>query len=155
MKNMNGEGTSWTGWIGNRNNDLGIPECFKSGTNGSKFPRVSNIIGGKIIVGIIAVYGDDVLYPTYYFELYKNSEPFFNMSLSEIKAQYPDLTCQFVFPLLEPRTVQLTAWEFVTLTGYNVISSDCGDTTVTFTADLKKYIDSKIAQLALGAQNET
>lgn len=56
--------------------------------------------------------------------------------------------------LVEPRIIQLTPREFTSLSGINTLFSNCGDTTVTFTADLKKYIDSKLAELAGGAQNE-
>lgn len=75
------------------------------------------------------------------------------MSQSEWKAQYPDLVCQFVFPLLEPRTIQLTPKEFRALAGANILSSDCGNTTVTFSADLKKYIDKKLSELMKEAVN--
>lgn len=150
VKDMNGEGSTWAGWIGSKNNDLGLTECFKSGTNGSKPSQASNVISTRVSVGIVAIYGDDILYPTYYFEFYKNSAPFFNMSLSEIKAQYPNLVCQFVFPLLEPRAIRLTPQEFTAAAGVNVFSSNCGDTTVTFQADLKKYIDKRISE-RLGA----
>lgn len=64
-----------------------------------------------------------------------------NLSQTEWKAQYPDLICQLVFPLLEPRVIQLTPQEFTALAGNNILSSDCGNTTVTFSADLKKYFE--------------
>lgn len=82
---------------------------------------------------------------------------FFNsltITKTEMQQQYPDLICQFAFPLLEPRTIQLTPQAFTALSGINTLSSDCGDTSVTLTADLKKYIDKKFAELAGGAQNE-
>lgn len=63
------------------------------------------------------------------------------MTQSEWKAQYPDLICQFIFPLLEPRTIQLTPHDFLALSGTNTLSSDCGETTVTFSTDLEKYIE--------------
>lgn len=63
------------------------------------------------------------------------------MTQSEWKAQYPDLICQFIFPLLEPRTIQLTPHDFLALSGTNTLSSDCGDTTVTFSTDLERYIE--------------
>lgn len=81
---------------------------------------------------------------------------FFNtISQSEWKAQYPDLICQFVFTLLEPRVIHLTPHEFLALSGTNTLSSDCGNTTVTFTADLKQYIDKKLSELTKEAGNGT
>lgn len=73
------------------------------------------------------------------------------MTQSEWKAQYPDLSCQFVFPLLTPRVIQLTPHEFTALAGDNALSSDCGDTTVTFSADLEKYINKAISSAVGGA----
>lgn len=72
---------------------------------------------------------------------------------TEMQAQYPDLICQFIFPLLESRTIQLTPHDFLALSGTNTLSSDCGDTTVTFSADLKKYIDKKLSELMKEAEN--
>lgn len=63
------------------------------------------------------------------------------MTQSGWKAQYPNLICQFVVPLLEPRTIQLTPREFAALSGVNILFSDCGDTSLTFTADLKEYFE--------------
>lgn len=77
----------------------------------------------------------------------------YNLTQDEWKTQHPDLICQFVFPLIEPRTIRLTPREFTALVGDNVLSSGCGDTTVTFQADLKRYIDKRLAQLAGGAAN--
>lgn len=48
------------------------------------------------------------------------------------KEQYSDLVCQFVFPLLEAKELQLTPREFVAISGNNTFSSDCGDTIVEF-----------------------
>lgn len=77
-----------------------------------------------------------------------------NLMQSDWKVQYPDLICQFVLPLLEPKVIQLDPRTFTALSGVNTLSSDCGDTSLTFTADLKKYIDKKFAELAGGALNE-
>lgn len=71
----------------------------------------------------------------------------YDMSQTEFKASCPDLVCQFIFPLLEPRTVKLAPREFTALAGDNVFSSSCGGTAVTFRADIKKYIDKQIRQL--------
>lgn len=69
------------------------------------------------------------------------------MTQSEWKTQYPNLVCQFVLRLLEPRSIHLTPQEFTAAAGDNILSSSCGNTAVTFRADLKKYIDKRISQL--------
>lgn len=55
---------------------------------------------------------------------------------------------QFIYPLADPFTVQLTANEIKTLLGQNNIWADCGDIDVEYRADTKKYIEKKIADLA-------
>lgn len=77
------------------------------------------------------------------------------VSQSEWKTQYPNFICQFVFPLLKSRTIHLPPHEFLALSGANTLSGDCGDTTVTFQADLKKYIDKKLSELTRETGNET
>jgi len=71
------------------------------------------------------------------------------LSQSEWKAQYPDLVIQVVLPLLEPKTFQLTPREIIAITGGGILSSDCGNTSVTFQAELKKYVDKKIQEAVL------
>ncbi len=75
----------------------------------------------------------------------------YGMKQSEWKAQYADLTVTMSFPLLEPRVIRLTPSEFLAVNGNNILSSDTGDTTVTFQVELKKYIDKRIADVIAGA----
>lgn len=56
---------------------------------------------------------------------------------------------QLCYKLATPQTYQLTPQEVKTLLGQNNIFSDTGDSTVTYPADTKLYIDGKIAA-ALG-----
>ena len=53
---------------------------------------------------------------------------------------------KFVYPLATPLTYQLTPTEVTTLLGENNIFADTGDSTVTYRADTKTYIDQKIAE---------
>lgn len=48
---------------------------------------------------------------------------------------------QIVWRLADPHIIQLTPHDFLALSGINTLSSDCGDTTVTFSTDLEKYIE--------------
>jgi hypothetical protein len=54
---------------------------------------------------------------------------------------------QFVYPLATPITYTLTPTEIKSLLGDNNIWADAGDTTVTYRADTKLYIDKKIAEV--------
>ena len=53
----------------------------------------------------------------------------------------------FVYELATPLTYQLTPTEVKTLLGQNNIWADTGDSSVSYRADTKKYIDAKIAEL--------
>ena len=54
----------------------------------------------------------------------------------------------FVYQLAEPYTIQLTPQQLDTLKGHNNVWSDCGDTTLSYVADTKLYIDQKLAAIA-------
>lgn len=118
-----------------------LADCFASETNAGIGSGIYNV-GAVINVNRTG----NILY------LSKSS---YGLTQSEWEAQYPDLICQFVFPLLEPKAIQLTPRQTAALAETNTLFSNCGDTSLTFTADLKKYIDKKFAELAGGAQNET
>ena len=55
---------------------------------------------------------------------------------------------QIVYKLDTPYTVQLSPYQLSTLKGINNVWSDCGDTTISYIADTKLYIDQKIAAIA-------
>ena len=55
---------------------------------------------------------------------------------------------QFVYELAEPVSYQLTSTEVTTILGNNSIWADTGDTTVTYRADTKLYIDQQITESA-------
>jgi len=109
-------------------------ECFPSGSSGTYADEVMNI-GGMIGVN---TRGKGTVY------IPRGS---YNLDQAAWKEQYPDLIVQMVFPLLEPRTVQIAPRELTALTGENIFSSDTGDTAVTYQAELKKYVDKKIRTL--------
>ena len=54
---------------------------------------------------------------------------------------------QMVYPLYRPVEHTLTAEELTMLPGVNRIWSECGDVTLTYIADTKKYVDDRIAAL--------
>ena len=64
---------------------------------------------------------------------------------TEIKNIVTGYKC--VYKLATPITYQLTPTEVRTLLGQNNIWSDTGDSAVTYRADTKKYIDTRIAAL--------
>ena len=57
-----------------------------------------------------------------------------------------EMTELAISPLQEPRTLQLTPQRSLAVSGDNIIFSDTGDTSVTFQADLKKYVDRRISE---------
>ena len=52
----------------------------------------------------------------------------------------------FVYTLAEPIEIQLTAEQLSTLYGQNNVWSDAGDTSVTYRADIQKYIEKMISE---------
>lgn len=67
-----------------------------------------------------------------------------NLNQTAWKTQYPDLVIQIVVEYETPITYQLTPQEVRILAGINNIWATCGDVTVNYKADTKKYIDSRI-----------
>lgn len=65
-------------------------------------------------------------------------------SLQAYLAEHP---LQICYELRDKITYQLTATQVTALLGNNNIWSDTGDTTVEYYADLKSYIDKKIAEI--------
>ena len=126
VKDMNNL-ENYPGWA-NLNDLL---ECFHAEQNGYVRNVVCNI--GELVS--VNATGNGVIYL---------SKSAYELTQTQWKEQYSDLVCQFVFPLLEPRIIQLTPQEFAALSGDNILSSDCGSTVVTFQADLKKYIDKAL-----------
>ena len=61
-------------------------------------------------------------------------------TLSSFKEYISNNNLQFVFPLETPRTFQLTPIQVKTLLGENNLWADAGNTSVTYRADLSKYI---------------
>lgn len=53
-----------------------------------------------------------------------------------------------VYRAAAPETIQLTPQQLDTLKGINNVWSDCGDTTLSYIADTKMYIDQKLAAIA-------
>lgn len=53
---------------------------------------------------------------------------------------------QLVYYLATPTTVQLTAQEVELLVGTNNIWNDCGDTTVTYKADIQRWVEKQLSQ---------
>ena len=70
----------------------------------------------------------------------------FNAACAELYAAGTPL--EVVYELETPYTIQLTPQQLSTLKGINNVWSDCGDTTLSYVADTKMYIDKKIAAIA-------
>ena len=66
---------------------------------------------------------------------------------AEYEAWVDDNNFTVVYPLATPITYQLTPQEVKTLLGYNTIFSDGDSVEVTYRADVKRYIDKKIAEV--------
>lgn len=65
----------------------------------------------------------------------------------------PTTGAQVVYELATHVTYHLTSQEITTLLGQNNIWADTGDTSVTYRADTKLYIDNKITQAIANALN--
>lgn len=70
-------------------------------------------------------------------------------TVEDFKSYLENNNLEIEIPLATPQTYQLTPQEVKTLLGNNNIYSDTGDSSVTYPADTKLYIDGKIAA-ALG-----
>lgn len=62
-------------------------------------------------------------------------------TLEELNAYVAAHPLRVVVPLETPYTLQLTAQQLEMLEGVNVLQSDCGDTSVVYIADTRRYID--------------
>ena len=71
----------------------------------------------------------------------------FDDSVAGLMAYFSGNPLQVVYELVTPQTYHLTPQEITTLLGQNNIWADAGDTSVTYRADTKLYIDKKIAEL--------
>jgi len=79
--------------------------------------------------------------------LYMPKAYYNNLTQSQWKEQYPDLTLQILLPYSTPIEYQLTPREITTLLGTNNFWANTGDVTVNYKADTKLYIDSKFQSL--------
>lgn len=128
----------YPGWLGLSEIKSFLQETIKDGTNKTIRNQIVNI---GTATGVIREDHSEK------YSIYLSAS-IYGLTQSEWKSQYPDLICQFVFPLLEPRVIHLTPKQIIALPGINTLHSDCGDTTVTFSADLKKYIEKRISEAA-------
>ena len=71
-----------------------------------------------------------------------------SVSTAELATRYfADNPTTFVYKLETPYTIQLTPQQLSTLHGTNNVWNNCGDTTLSYVADTKLYIDQRIAAL--------
>ena len=70
-------------------------------------------------------------------------------TVEAVNAWLADNPVTFIYDLAEPYTIQLTPQQFDVLQGTNNVWSNCGETKLVYVADTKKYIDEKIAALAV------
>lgn len=68
-----------------------------------------------------------------------------DLSIDELKSYFQQNDVQIVVGLATPITIQLTPVEIRSLLGDNNVWSDTGDVSVTYLADVQKYIDKKIS----------
>ena len=66
-------------------------------------------------------------------------------SATELNAWLAENPVTIYYQLATPITIQLTPTEVKTLLGEDNVWNDTGDTTVTYKADIQKYIDKKIS----------
>lgn len=76
------------------------------------------------------------------------------LSIDEWKAQIDASPIQLVYELAEPYTIQLDPHTVTMLRGSNAMWSDTGETTVTYIADTKMYIDNALAAIAAAIINQ-
>lgn len=146
-------------WTGNtadmdNNNDYpgwqnaGIKEIVGEGLNEGLYSAVSNI-SPAITSGHWAI-GANTRGSSGSGTLLLNRN-YFGKNQTEWQALAVDV--QIVITLATPQTYQLTPQEVETLLGVNNIWADTGDTSSTYKADTKRYIDNKITQAIANALN--
>lgn len=67
---------------------------------------------------------------------------------SAVNAYLASVDAHIVYKLANPYTIQLTPQQLSMLKGTNNVWSDCGETTLSYIADTKSYIDQKLAAIA-------
>lgn len=110
----------------------GLLDCFTAGYNGD----VAAVCSIAANVAVNTSNQQEIVY------LRKST---FQLTQSEWKAKYPDLTVQIARQLLTPRVIPLSPKVITAMDGTNLLSSGSGTTSVSFVLDIKKYIDSKLA----------
>lgn len=118
----------------------GLLECFAKEINGV----ANTLTGSNIATANVRVNTTSNNYA-------QNQTLFFlqstiGMTQTEIQSQYAGIICQFLFPLLEPKTMQFPPQKILAFENQNILSSNCGNTIATFQLNLKKYIDKKIEE---------
>lgn len=137
-RNMN-RSEEYPGW----NNTPELEECIKQGASyillsSSGLDYAVNIMDRARME--VKQDGSNVIYVG-------TSQSDGGMTQSQWITKYPNQVCQFLLPLLEPKTIRLTPREFISITEENTFTSNCGDTKVTFYANIKKYIDKRMKEL--------
>lgn len=91
------------------------------------------------VKGVALAYGYRVSLPNFLAD---------NHTVAEFRTYLASNPIQIVIPLKNPQTVQLTPSQMQTLLGQNNIWVDTGDTSVTYRADTKLFVQGQIAQTA-------
>lgn len=68
------------------------------------------------------------------------------MTQTQWKETHGDQVCQFLFPLLEPKTIQLTKHQFIADMEINKFVSNSDDITVTYYNDMRKYLEKVVSE---------
>jgi len=155
------KGSYTIGWLTNvKENRIGIPikpnilAKFNIGNDGTD--RVSCNVG-KVSTGPnnanTFVPGECCIYTgnaTMFFRYIVSTDI---TSAEDAFAYLKSIGTEFVTPIAEPVEFSLTPTEIKTLLGINNIWADAGNTSITYPADTKMYIDRKITEAVANALN--
>lgn len=140
ISNPGGENYFFHTSIGNYGdvvNDSGLCSHYPSGKVGS-----DNTDVGVRVVNMAIGYAGIAIRPEK--GAYSTADAFKAYLASQYAAGTP---VQVAYKLTTSRTIQLTPKNLETLKGINNVWSNCGDTTLSYVADTKSYIDQRIAAL--------
>lgn len=134
VSDMNNSDDNYPGWT----NQNWITDCVPIGYNGTIVNAMCNIYN-KVSAKVSST-SKIILFPTG-----------FPLTQSEMIESYPDLIVQFVIPLIEPYTIQLTPQQIAALSGANTIYADAGTLTVAGREDPRHTItELRNAIISLG-----
>ena len=137
--NMNGDDT-YPGW----NNVPGVREIVGVGLNNIVAGAITSFTSAPVRVNTNGSTGSSLFF----------AKSQLGFTANELQAAMPDTNLQFVLPLATPIEIDLDPVTISRIAGQtNNLWADTGDVSVTFAADVKAYIDSKITEAVANALN--